>query len=91
MVAGGHGLPLKKHRDAERGRSVSQPTSPDREMTDADLDGFMDASAVILGLRLEPAWRDAVRANLAVTFRLGGMVRHFELPDEAEPAPVFTA
>jgi hypothetical protein len=60
-------------------------------MTDAEIEAFMDASAVVLGLRLEPEWRDAVRANLALTFRLGLLVRHFELPYEAEPAPVFTA
>ena len=60
-------------------------------MTDADLDAFMDASAVVLGLTIEPEWRSAVRANLAVTFRLAKLVRDFELPDEAEPAPVFTA
>jgi hypothetical protein len=60
-------------------------------MTDADLEAFMDASAALLGLEIEPAWRDAVRANLAMTFRLGRLVGEFELPDEAEPAPVFTA
>ena len=60
-------------------------------MTDADLDAFMDASATVLGLTIEPDWREAVRANLAITFRLGGLVGDFELPDEAEPAPVFTA
>jgi hypothetical protein len=60
-------------------------------MTDAELEAFMDASAVLLGLTIEPEWRDAVRANLEVTFRLGRMVGDFALPDEAEPAPVFTA
>jgi hypothetical protein len=60
-------------------------------MTDLELDAFMDASAAVLGIKIEPEWRDAVRANLAVTFRLGGLVLEFPLPDEAEPAPVFTA
>jgi Protein of unknown function (DUF4089) len=60
-------------------------------MTDAELDAFMDATSIVLGLTIAPEWRDAVRANLAVTFRLGAVVREFELPDEAEPAPVFTA
>jgi hypothetical protein len=62
-----------------------------RPTTDADLDAFMDASAVVLGLTIEPDWRAAVRANLAVTFRLGGLVLDFELADAAEPASVFTA
>jgi len=60
-------------------------------MTDVELDAFMDASAMVLGLTIQPEWRAAVRVNLAVTFRLGGIVAGFELPDEAEPAPVFTA
>ena len=62
-----------------------------RTMTDADLDAFIDTSAVLLGLTIAPEWRAAVRANLAITFRLGSVVEEFELPDEAEPAPVFLA
>jgi len=60
-------------------------------MTDAELDNYLDASAMVLGLTIAPEWRAAVRANLAVTFRLGAVVDEFDLPDEAEPAPVFTA
>lgn len=60
-------------------------------MNEADLDGFMDASALILGIAIQPEWREAVKANLALTFRMGALVLDFPLPDEAEPAPVFTA
>jgi hypothetical protein len=60
-------------------------------MTDAELDAYMDASAAVLGLTIAPEWRDAVRANLMVTFRLAAVVEEFDLPDEAEPAPVFSA
>jgi len=60
-------------------------------LSDADLDAFIDASATVLGLSIAPEWRTAVRANLAITFRLGSVVADFELPDEADPAPVFTA
>jgi hypothetical protein len=59
--------------------------------TDADLEAYVDASAAVLGLTIAPEWRAAVRANLAVTFRFAGVVAEFDLPDEAEPAPVFTA
>jgi hypothetical protein len=62
-----------------------------RAMTDAELDAYIDASANALGLTVAPEWRAAVRANLAVTFRLGALLGSFELPDEAEPAPVFSA
>jgi hypothetical protein len=63
----------------------------ERMTTDADLDAFIDASSAVLGLTIAPEWRAAVRANLAITFRLGSLVEEFELPDEAEPAPVFMA
>ena len=43
------------------------------------------------GLPIEPEWKPAVRANLEVTFRLAALVAEKELPDDAEPAPVFKA
>lgn len=60
-------------------------------MTDAELDAFIDASAGVLGIVIDPSWREAVRVNLAVTFRMGALVGEFPLEDEAEPAPVFVA
>lgn len=60
-------------------------------MTDADLDTFITANAAALGLTISPEWRDAVRANLVVTLRMGAMVDSFPLEDELEPAPVFAA
>jgi len=33
----------------------------------------------------------AIKANLEVNLRLATFVADFALPDEAEPAPVFTA
>jgi len=58
---------------------------------DDDLDDYIEASARVLGLPLEPAWTSAIKANLQVTLRLAGVVAEFELPDEAEPAPTFEA
>ena len=55
------------------------------------LDDYIDAVAKALGLPVENAWRPAVRANLEVTLRLARLVDEFVLPDEAEPASVFTA
>ena len=57
----------------------------------APLDDYIDAAAKALGLRIEEAWRPAVRANLDVSLRLARMVDEFPLPDEAEPASVFGA
>jgi hypothetical protein len=55
------------------------------------LDDYIDSAAQTFALPIEPAWRDAIKANLAVTLRMGALVAEFELPDEAEPAPVFEA
>jgi hypothetical protein len=55
------------------------------------LDDLIDAAARALQLPIEPEWKPAVKSNLAVTLRHGQHVAEFELPDEAEPAPVFVA
>jgi hypothetical protein len=55
------------------------------------LDQFIDAAAKALDLPVEPAWKPAVKANLAVTLRFATLYTAFALPDDAEPAPVFVA
>jgi hypothetical protein len=55
------------------------------------LDDFITATADALALPIDPAWRPAVRTHLEITFRLGRQVEEFDLPDDAEPAPVFRA
>jgi len=63
----------------------SAPAAPDM------LDQFIAAAAHALALPVEAAWKDAVKANLEVTLRLAASFSDFPLPDDAEPAPVFTA
>jgi hypothetical protein len=58
---------------------------------DDTLDDFIDAAAAALGLPIAPEWKPGIKANLQVTLRVAAMVAEFELPDEAEPAPVFEA
>jgi 1-carboxybiuret hydrolase subunit AtzG-like len=55
------------------------------------LDAFVDAAAHALALSVEPAWKGTVKANFAVTLALAASFADFPLPDDAEPAPVFTA
>ncbi len=55
------------------------------------LDDYIDAVSTALGLSIEEAWRPAVKANLEVSLRLARTVDEFPLPDETEPASVFTA
>jgi hypothetical protein len=52
---------------------------------------LVKAAAAALALPLKPEWLPAVTANLEVNLRMGALVAEFPLPDESEPAPVFTA
>ena len=55
------------------------------------LDDYIDAASKALALPVEEAWKPAVRANLEVSLKLARLVEQFALPDEAEPASVYTA
>ena len=66
----------------KRGRKI-----PQRDL----LDSFVDAAARALDLKLEPAWKGAVKTNLEVTLALAALLADFPLPDDAEPAPIFSA
>ncbi|QDW36294.1 DUF4089 domain-containing protein [Bradyrhizobium sp. KBS0727] len=55
------------------------------------LDVYIDAVSTALALPVEQAWRPAVRANLEISLRLARLVDEFVLPDETEPACVYTA
>jgi hypothetical protein len=55
------------------------------------LDDYVDAAAKALALPIEDAWKPAVRANLEVSLKLARLVDEFALPDETEPASVYTA
>jgi hypothetical protein len=55
------------------------------------LDSFVDAAALALDLPLAPEWQSAVRMNLQVILQQAALFADFDLPDEAEPASVFTA
>jgi len=55
------------------------------------LDDFIAASARVLALPVRTEWQPAVKANLDVTLKHAALVAEFKLPDDAEPAPIFTA
>jgi hypothetical protein len=60
-------------------------------MTAEPLDDYNDAVAKALALPVDEAWRPAVRANLEVSLRLARLVDEFTLPDETEPAGIYSA
>ncbi len=55
------------------------------------LDDYIDATAKVLRLPIEDAWKPVIRANLDVTLKMARMVDDFVLPDEAEPASIYAA
>lgn len=56
-----------------------------------DLDAWLDANAALLGITISPEWRNTVRLHLRITRDMAQHVLDFELPDDADMAPVFHA
>ncbi len=56
-----------------------------------DPDAFIDAVAPLLGLEIKPAYRPAVKVHLEAAARMAALMQSVELPEDAEPAPVFRA
>ena len=71
----------RKSRNARR--------TPHKTVKRDPLDNIIDAVACALDLKIDKAWKPAIRAHLRVTLRHGASVTAFVLPDETEPAPVF--
>jgi hypothetical protein len=55
------------------------------------LDAYIDAVGKAMALPIDESWRPAVKANLQVSLRMAKLVDDFALPDETEPASVFSA
>jgi Protein of unknown function (DUF4089) len=84
----------KSKAKTPRARARARPMLPKRGRKTAQrdpLDSFVDAAAHALDLKIEPAWKDAIKINLEVTLALAALFADFPLPDDAEPAPVFSA
>jgi len=60
-------------------------------MTNDELEAFITAGTALLHLPIQPAWRAAIRLHLGISMTLAETVLAFPLPDEIDPAPVFTA
>jgi len=60
-------------------------------MSDDDIDAFIEAGCRLLDIPVRDEWREAIRLHLAISLYHARNVAEFELPDDADPAPVFTA
>ncbi|WP_287745668.1 DUF4089 domain-containing protein [Methylobacterium sp.] len=65
---------------------------PENHPPSADAIGaYVDAAAPLLGLTVDPAWRDGVVGHLGAILAAAGRALSEPLPDELEAAPVFEA
>ena len=78
----------RNSKTARRAKKTSR--APRAGKSDA-LEELAAASAKALALRIDPAWRAAVRLNLQLILIHAALVDEFSLPDQTEPAPVFRA
>lgn len=60
-------------------------------MTDDELDGFIETGCRLLGIPVRDEWRETIRLHLALSLDHARNIGAFALPDESDPAPVFTA
>jgi hypothetical protein len=60
-------------------------------MSDDEIDAFIEAGCRLLGIPIRDEWRETIRLHLAISLDHARNVAEFELPDDADPAPVFTA
>lgn len=60
-------------------------------MDEAVLDALIDAGTAMLGIDVQPEWRQAIRMHLAISLGHAATVLETDLPDALDPAPVFRA
>lgn len=70
---------------------MTDPIAPLPELGADEAAAIVDAIAPVLGVTLDPAWRDGVVAQLMATAKAARFVLEFPLADELDPAPVFRA
>lgn len=51
---------------------------------------YAEAASAMVGITIDPAHRPGVEQNLELLQRMAQLVMSFPLPEETEPAPVFT-
>jgi hypothetical protein len=60
-------------------------------MDEAALDALIDAGTAVVGIKMKPEWRQAVRMHLVISLGHAATVLEEPLQDHLDPAPVFRA
>ena len=81
----------KRPVSKSRSKPASTKTRKTKPQRTDEFDAFIAAAAKALDLPMRKAWLPSIKANLRVTLQLASVVTAFELPDDAEPGPVFRA
>jgi hypothetical protein len=63
----------------------------DRPLDDAALDAWIDAGSAVVGIKVKPEWREAVRLHLRISLGHAAAMLDAPLSDHLDPAPVFRA
>jgi hypothetical protein len=69
----------------------SKRAKPSRKTHPDFIDSLVAASAAALHLPTDPAWLAGIKFNLQLILKHAALVDEFQLPDDADPAPVFHA
>ena len=77
-------------RKPRQSRRTSDRRSRGKRAPDRDrLHEFIEHGTRSLNLKIDPSWLPPIAENRRVILSHAGNVEDFDLPDEAEPAPVF--
>ena len=68
---------------------TKKPALPSLPADPAALEIFIDASAALSGLTVDPAYRAGIKIHLNAVTNAAKLVLAFEVKDDAEPGPVF--
>jgi hypothetical protein len=60
-------------------------------MSNDDIDVIIAAGCRVFGIPVRDEWREAIRLHLLISLDHARHVGEFELPEDANPAPIFTA
>lgn len=58
---------------------------------DEAMERYIDAAAAVVGLKIDPLWREPVLVHLRTISQAAKFVEGYALPDDLTSAPVFEA